>query len=75
MAEYGRSRFKDFPDEQTAKELGKRFASWASAKNSGLYVDFADGVGFRSPATFPESLLQVALKMGDELARDIRSRR
>src|SRR6267378_2521411 len=22
-AEYGRSRFKDFPDEQTAKELGK----------------------------------------------------
>ena len=51
--EYGYSRFKDVPDEQPAKELGKGFSSWAGAKNFGLYVDFANGIGFRSPSIFP----------------------
>jgi AbiV family abortive infection protein len=77
--EYGESQFKHIfkksgvADDEQAKELGKGFSAWAGAKNSGLYVDFTPSIGFRSPSIFPESLLQMTLRMGDVLARDIRA--
>lgn len=71
---YGKWRFQSqgLTDKEATEELARVFQEWASAKNTGLYVEYDPSIGFVQPGLVPDFLAS-ALKMGDELNKEIKS--